>query len=253
MLRTRRLLAVLGFGLFVGAGFSTPAAYPQPVTEGGGGGRFFTGSHHDAIGCDSCHEPVGDLQLRFEGLPERYEAGLTYTIVARWPQTSRAVSVVGEWVDKDGDPVGTVVLPPADAVEPGDRCASGSVAAAMFETEDGRQIVGMPACGASQLRLQWTAPLEAAGAVSFHLGAVASDDSDDPAGDLVGQHELSVDGDSKEGGGCRTGGSPSWLSLLLLLLFAWTRRSAARNSHADIGEIRLGRARHATGLVCRKR
>ncbi|MBV1860275.1 MAG: hypothetical protein KUG77_17810 [Nannocystaceae bacterium] len=212
------LLAALLLGAVAAMGFSTPAAYPQPVSVGGGGGRFFTGAHHDAIGCDSCHEPEGGLNLVFDGLPERYAPGSTYTIVARWPDTQRAVSIVGEWVDTNGDPVGEVVLPPRDAIDTQDLCASGSIAASLFETDDGRQIVGMPACGASQLRLQWTAPPEPTGAVSFHVGAVASDDSDDPSGDLVGQHHVRVDGDAQTSAGCQAGGDRSWPGGLLVLL-----------------------------------
>lgn len=251
MLRRYGLLVALALGSTAGMGFSTPAAYPQPVAEGGGGGRFFTGSHHDAIGCDSCHPPQGSLDVVFEGLPEQYSVGSTYTIVARWPETQRAVSVVGEWSDAQGDPVGDVVLPPADAVDAEDLCASGSVAASLFATEDGRQIVGMPACGASQLRLQWTAPDEAAGAVFFHLGAVASDDSDDPLGDLVGLHEVRVDGDPAGAAGCRVGGPPPCFGLLILL--AWVRRSPARNGNDDIGKVGFSRTRRAAAIVGRER
>lgn len=216
-------LALVGLCM---AGFSTPAAYPQPVAEGGGGGRFFTGSHRDAVGCASCHDSESAFDVQLEGLPSEYRPGATYTVLVRWPDTDRPVSIVAEWMDAYGDPRGTVRLPPAEVVEDEDRCSSGSVAAALYETDDGREIIGMPACGARQLRLQWTAPDDENDDVTFFLGAVASDQSDDPTGDLVTMRETVVHGSRNPGAGCRTGGPPH--ALLLLLLWAFARRRGER-------------------------
>lgn len=202
-------------------GFSTPAAYPRPVSEGGGGGRFFTGAHNDAIGCASCHEPAGTFDVEVDGMPAVYSPGTTLTVVATWPRTDRTVSVVAEWVDADGEPVGDVRLAPPEVVEEADRCASGSVAASRYETEDGRQIIGMPACGATRLRMQWTGPDTLDTAVSLHLGAVASDDSDDPWDDWVQQRAVPMDtAGARAPSGCTSApqapGSSAWLLLAVL-------------------------------------
>ncbi|MEM6291911.1 MAG: hypothetical protein AAGA54_11620 [Myxococcota bacterium] len=226
----RQLGFVVGLGLLAGLGFSTPAAYPQPVTEGGGGGRFFTGSHGDAFGCVSCHPAEGTVGLVLDGLPEAYQPGSTYTVTVTWPDEPRPVSVVAEWVDDDGFGVGRTRLAPESILEDEDRCASGSVAPALYDAEDERTVIGMPACGATQLRLQWTAPEADVGTVAFHLGAVGSDDSEDPSGDAVEQRSVNVAGPDAAAEGCSTGGRSTHLSLLLLLLGLRLRRNVTRGS-----------------------
>ena len=230
---TGAVAALLLAGAAASMGFSTPAAYPRPIAEGGGGGRFFTGSHHDAIGCASCHEPAGSFALELDGLPDRYTPGTTLTVVAQWPEVDRTVSLVAEWVNEDGDPVGEVRLAPDALVEDADRCASGSVAASIYATDDEeRRIIGMPACGATRMRMQWTGPEDLEGPVSLHIGAVASDDADDPEGDWVAQTASvlpNVDDASEQG--CRSGPGGSALTALCLLL-PWVRRRRRRRSCA---------------------
>lgn len=208
-------------------GWSTPAVYPEPVEAGGGGGRFFTGSSSDAFGCDVCHQGTTGPTLVVEGMPQRYEAGATYTLDVQWPSTSRRVSVLGEFVDEMGAGVGAVVAPPDDILLDAERCASGSRALAISDASDDREVFGIPACGATRVRVQWTAPARDVGPVWLHLGAVGSDDSDDPAGDGVTMFAVSL-GDASHDAGCAAGQRPTrrgpWMLFALLLLRARRRR-----------------------------
>ncbi len=206
-------------------GFSTPALYPESVGDGGGGGRFFTGSHRDGFGCGVCHESDEHLRVELRGVPSRYEAGATYTVEVSWPGAPGTVSLVTEWVDSSGYGAGELTVPPEDILEEHERCSSGSRAAQLYEAEFDRTIIGMSACGASLMRMQWTAPEDPqTGPVWLHLGAVASDESDDPSGDAV--HKTAVEiRSSAATSGCRSGGTPPPILLLGLLLAARRRKT----------------------------
>ena len=220
--------------LVAGTGFSTPLLFAEPVHVGGGGGRFFTGSPRDAFGCEVCHRGAEGPRIDVDGLGDAYAPGLTFTLSMRWPMEARDVGLIGEIVNADGIGVGTFVTPPDELVEDAERCAGGNLATRVVDDASGeRTLFGVPACGASALRLQWTAPEEDVGPVFVHVGAVGSDASDDPEGDGVWMwaQELSSPSGDAEPEGCRIGGASapaSWCPMLLVLLGGLTKRLRAR-------------------------
>jgi len=227
-LRRSRFAAVLL--LVAGTGFSTPLLFAEPVHTGGGGGRFFTGSPRDGFGCEVCHQGADAPVIDVQGLGDGYEPGLTFTLQMTWPQEARDIGLIGEVVDANGDTVGTLATPPDDLIEDVERCAGGNLAVRVVDAEDDRQLFGVPACGASALRVQWTAPDEDVGPVWFHVGAVGSDASDDAEGDGVWMwaRELTSPAGPIETEGCHVGAptrGAGWCMLLLVALFARRRRT----------------------------
>lgn len=73
------------------AAFSAPSIYPTPAADGGGGGRWFSGSPAEGYGCSVCHtsEPPGSsFTMDILGLPSQagYKPGLAYPITVTWPE-----------------------------------------------------------------------------------------------------------------------------------------------------------------------
>jgi len=215
------LVAVAGLVLAGAAGFSTPASFSQPVTAGGGGGRWFTGSARDGFGCQVCHEGAAAPLVAVEGVPEAWTPGSTYTLALEWSVASGAVSFVGELVDAEGDGVGELATPPAELVEDEERCAGGSPAVRLeHDLEATRTLFAIPACGATRTRVQWTAPDDDDGSVWLHLGVVHGDGSGTPDGDGVRMLAYEIPSvTAAEASGCRLGdarGAP-WLLVLVPL------------------------------------
>jgi hypothetical protein len=88
------------------------------VAAGGGGGRWFTGSPADGYGCAVCHIGPAAQGVVVQGLPERYQPGVTYDIYIAWPTTERIAGLV-ELTDAQGHGAGTVGITdgPAPAAE----------------------------------------------------------------------------------------------------------------------------------------
>ena len=228
-LKRLELVVVAGLVLAGVAGFSTPSLFSQPVTAGGGGGRFFTGSARDGFGCQVCHEGAAAPLVAVEGVPGAWTPGSTYTLALEWSVASGSVSFVGELVDADGHGVGTLITPPAEIVEDDERCAGGSPAVRLeHDLEDTRTLFAIPACGATRTRVQWTAPDDDAGPVWLHLGVVHGDGSGTPDGDGVRMlaYEIPSIATSEAADGCRLGGAPrpAWLLLLAPLCRRRRRR-----------------------------
>jgi hypothetical protein len=81
---------VCSFAPAVARAFSTPDAYIELASQGGGGGRWFTGSPADGFGCNVCHTntPQGpDFPLYVAGLPTSgYALASQQEIVLSWPE-----------------------------------------------------------------------------------------------------------------------------------------------------------------------
>lgn len=222
------LVVVVGLTLAGAAGFSTPTSFSQPVTAGGGGGRFFTGSARDGFGCQVCHEGSAAPLVEVTGVPEAWMPGATYTLALAWSVDSGVVSFVGELVDEEGRGAGTLVTPPAEIVQDEERCAGGSPAVRLeHDLEATRTLFAIPACGATRTRVQWTAPDDDAGPVWLHLGVVHGDDSGSPDGDGVRMltHEIPSAGTAGTAGGCRLGATSLATPWLLALVPLARRRS----------------------------
>lgn len=115
------------------AAFSAPSVYAGNPEEGGGGGRWFTGSPAEGFGCSACHTgATGDdaYPLKIGGVPFKgYELGRTYGVTLSWPEfaarwqqlrpdptvapmmgISPAVGMLAEFVPESGQASGTVEI-----------------------------------------------------------------------------------------------------------------------------------------------
>lgn len=212
--------------------YSSPASYAQPaVPEGGGGGRWFTGSPRDGYDCAVCHGGGEPQPLHVEGLPRgAWSPGLTYELTLTWPDPTADVSVLLEFTDREGNQSGELALAPEALLAADERCGSGLRASALHELDEGRTIVALPSCGASRLRLQWTAPEQASDAVWLFVAGVHADGSDSPRGDGVMVERIELVGPALESSGCSVGEtSPRGGLLVLAWIGAWLlrRRGAA--------------------------
>lgn len=77
----------------VARAYSTPDAYIEEPTKGGGGKRWFTGSPADGYGCSVCHSAVEgqrELPLYVTGLPlDGYTVAEAREVVLSWPEMSQ--------------------------------------------------------------------------------------------------------------------------------------------------------------------
>ncbi len=243
---TSMIAAGLGVAALVpvtAAAYSTPSLFvADPVTSGGAGGRVFTGAPADAWGCNVCHDGgVADGYQLVGGPRGTYEVGATYLYELRWP-ANRAVGVALEVSDRDGLPLGSLRLPPAPELGPEERCAGGGPAARIVDLEDGRAAVVVGACGASLLRVQWTAPMVTRPG-ALHWGLVDGDGDGTVAGDRVQMAEVSL-GQDDDAAGCRvrgTSGTPGWWWWLALVGVGgcWRRRKVRRSVVAVVGSMVL--------------
>lgn len=195
-LRTARVLplALLAMGpLSPGPAlaFSDPASsYDLPVFEGGGGGRWFTGTPRDGFGCDVCHSNPGTVPLTVTGLPldTGYTPGQAYEVGMQWPPQVEHLALVLEMVDDAGATAGTLAVPVPEAARAPEQCskegAEGIPASSIVESESGRQFAAVVDCGSQSMRMLWTAPPAAAGTVWLSGGFVWSDDDASAAGDV---------------------------------------------------------------------
>ena len=212
----------MALGLLVLSQASTAAAFTEPKTyfgapqDGGGGGRFFTGSPAEGYGCSVCHTGPKARALKLEGLPEEgYVPGATYEITVGWPgfaEFAREVeaeagaparaSLAAECVAEPGEASGSVRLPARDDVEEEELCLvpRGAYGAEIYAVRPGEEVreqifgcdstvlgqrcvvVGLP-CGNEKLRILWTAPAQWQETIWFSLGFVASEQAEGNAQD----------------------------------------------------------------------
>lgn len=190
----RLLLAVVvGGGALLHAGgvraFSDPFGFSISTIAAGGGGRYFTGSPSDGYTCKACHEGGESPKVEVLGLPlAGYKPGARYEVVIRWAEEFEKLSLALELTDAEGAAAGRIRLPPEAEIEDPEFCdpvEDQILAGVITETKAGRQIVGMPDCGAKRLRFLWTAPAQDVGPVWFSGSAVFSDGEGDPYHDGV--------------------------------------------------------------------
>jgi hypothetical protein len=199
--------------------FTEPRSYVEAPENGGGGGRFFTGSLAEGYGCSVCHSGQAPEPLLVRGLPEDgYEPGGRYDLRVGWPKFAEraselretqddppAMGLVLELVADTGIGAGSLELASEADAEPEELCVlpEGRLAALLFTVRPGqpireqgrscealdlgeRCVAAVLSCGASELRVRWTAPAEPQGAIWLSAGFVATDRvSGDPFEDAV--------------------------------------------------------------------
>jgi hypothetical protein len=263
--------------------FTEPRTYYDAASNGGGGNRFFTGSPAEGYGCAVCHTGPGRAwPLEINGLPEGgYEPGETYELVLRFDELSdhireqreegevpAAVGLVAELVAENGIGTGKLEVTPATEAEDGELCVlpRGQRATQLYRVRPGeatresgleceaeslgqRCVVATLSCGASELRVRWTAPEDAKSPIWFSGGFVTAERAN---GDAKNDSVLEFDevllpkgssqdfatttlksgcsaafGRSGSSGGSQAGSLIVWLALLGLLALrrtagAWT-------------------------------
>lgn len=214
--------------------YSAPGLYAgSPSGEGGGGGRYFTGSRRDGYVCSVCH--VGDAgpTVTLDGAPVgAYEPGAVYTFDLHVnPGELTRVALTGEVVDAEGVGLGHLSLAPKDLLTDEERCAGGGHGGALFETADGRHVAALQDCLATRLRFQWHAPEAGHGPAFVHVAAIAADGEGTPENDGVTllRSEVAELG-AEAGDGCRAAGRVGPLGLVPLGLVAWRRGRRAMPS-----------------------
>jgi len=156
--------------------YSDPSAFVDDALLGGGQGRMFTGSPRDGLTCEVCHSGGPRVNVSIESFPGAFAPGQTYEIKVVFAGFPEKVAGAVEITDASGRAAGTLAVPPADALEEVDQCADFPVPAASIQSpEEGREVVGLAACGARRIRFQWTAPMVASGPLNFN-GAVVNGD-----------------------------------------------------------------------------
>ena len=201
--------------------FTEPRTYFESAQNGGGGGRFFTGSPAEGYGCKVCHSGGGPEPLHLEGLPvDGYVPGATYDIRVSWPELAKrqralrmtqkkppSMSLVAEMVSESGEGAGAIGIASGENAAAGELCVvpEGTQAAQLYAVRPGQEIaeegvrceavklgqrclIAVVSCGARELRFRWTAPAQWQGPIWLSAGLVATDRvSGDPKGDSVTQ------------------------------------------------------------------
>src|SRR5690348_3551226 len=66
--------------------FSDPSSFSKAANEGGGGGRYFSGSPLDGYTCSVCHRGGTAPEVNVSGVPlNGYTPGMAYEIKVDWP------------------------------------------------------------------------------------------------------------------------------------------------------------------------
>ena len=123
----------------VARAFSSPEAYPEAAIDGGGGGRWFTGSAAEGFGCGVCHSAAPGQRhfpLYVSGLPAAgYEPRARYEILLSWPEFTQrwlqlrpnpaapanallpvpAIGLTAEFIAESGKASGTLEVSTASA------------------------------------------------------------------------------------------------------------------------------------------
>lgn len=199
--------------------YTEPRSYLEPAQEGGGGGRFFTGSPAEGYACSVCHVSQERERLELSGLPEDgYLPGVTYELRFAWPAYARraeqlrergegppSMSLLTELVAESGEGSGVLELAGGKTADVRELCTipEGQQGTVLFALRPGEEaaesgtrceasalgqrcVAAVLSCGVRELRLKWTAPETWQGAIWLSAGFVATDAvSGDPGSDSV--------------------------------------------------------------------
>lgn len=225
--------------------FSNHESFSTPAVDGGGGGRYFTGSIADGYTCAVCHRggpipaDVTILGIPPDGFVPGAVVNLTITV-------DNGNAAAFEIVSETGAGAGTLDVSPAT-------CLADPTVTPVWSASpgNGRTVAGLDGCSTNnRLQLAWTAP-PTAEPVWINFAVVGNDGGNgEPTDDgvYVYSYLLPPVGDGAESArvsaGCSTASGPGSLFgpavlTLLLGLFA-RRRGSARCGSARCGSARRG-------------
>ena len=219
--------------------FSAQEIFAEPSEEGGGAGRYFSGSPEDPFSCEVCHRGGDTPKVELEGLPERFVPGEHYDVRVGFAGDEASHALHLELMQEDGTHA-DLVLPEESEATRKARCDGLADSVPAFYVVDlgRRRVLGVQDCGASELTFSFTAP--EVDRLYFALSVVRSDSSATATGDGTTQvrRVLRAESAASSGsGGCGvtsfppsrqlSAGSAGYgfrlLALGGLLLCAWRR------------------------------
>lgn len=178
------LVALVAFALPGSArAYLNRGSFAIDVNNGGGGGRYFTGSPVDALTCNVCHAGGGATGINVSATPELfgvgYIPGQQYDIALRWtprldangPRGAGSIEIIGS----ENQSIGQMSLVSEGDLQDEERCKDGADltpnanAPAAIYTGEGRQVAGTQSCSASALRVIWQAPAEDQGPMWLYV------------------------------------------------------------------------------------
>jgi hypothetical protein len=123
--------------------FSSPEAFSDDADNGGGGGRWFSGSPAEGFGCSTCHVQAAtqrDFPLTVIGLPPAYLPGGQYEITLTWPEFAQ------RWRELRPNPM---MPPPPEAPSP----SAGLITELFAESGSASGVVTINTVGATAAEL----------------------------------------------------------------------------------------------------
>jgi hypothetical protein len=180
-------ILVWSFQLARAAAYAEPRSFGESVMLGGGGAKFFTGSHAEGYTCQVCHTGGHAPPLQIIGLPiDGYVPGQTYPITIDWPDELPAVGLNLELTDEVGNRFGELAAIDPAFLSPADLCSGGEATSASetFDLPNGRRVLAVARCGQHQTTFLWKAPAQL-GQGWISGSAVASNRKKDILGDGV--------------------------------------------------------------------
>jgi hypothetical protein len=240
-MRRCTLLALCILALSTGAlsararAFSDPERFTAPTDEGGGGGRFFTGSWSDGFTCAVCHRGGPAPDVRITGMPTNgFLPGQLVEAELSFGNDQRNHALALEVVDDLGRDLGLEILPD-EQIAITERCGAvqGAQRASYLAEAGARRVLGVEACEAKTVRFRFRTPQSPR--IMFVATVLASDNSASIEGDGVTEIAQSLFQNGKSAGAAASSGCSSVVSgrasmfsvcsLLVLALLARQRRS----------------------------
>jgi hypothetical protein len=207
--------------------FSAPDYYFRDSSKGGSEGRWFTGSPADGFECSVCHRGGQSWPIYVMGLPsEGYVPGTAYDLRLLWPeftdhensllaasaQADPTMELVTELVAESGLGSGTLEIKEPQQISAAEKCTrpAGARATKLWTVTpdqpvptdirlqcdaaglNERCLVTVEGCGASEVRMKWTAPDKWQGNIWFSAGFVTTDQTSAKPNDSDGVTMLSI-------------------------------------------------------------
>jgi hypothetical protein len=135
--------------------------FSDPVDDGGGGQKYFTGSRAEGYTCQVCHTAGQPVSLQIQGLPsDGYIPGARYRITLDWPDDLPSVAVNLEMTDLTDRAFGELTAADPATLSPSDLCTGTDHpdASQVVVASETRRVLLIGECGQAQSTFDWQAP-----------------------------------------------------------------------------------------------